>query len=288
MKHSSKYDLSFITNQSGKLLILNSSDSIVKTFTFPTGGYINVDQIGDLASFSGYDDIIRFFDISSLLILDSIKLNNGGDSSTFSTWFTKSGIFIGNNQHNFNYDILTKKLIEIKSLSSYRIIDYHSESNQFIVGYWDNNLISYDYKIKSLYLASPNNDFQKKFCIKTNSWIQSAYFMENGTKLIVKDTNSIFIFDFYTSEIRTPVNDTIFTMNKFNDNTVILLTPYRGNKKEYNREMIFFDVNSHRITQTISVVNPPYLDNIISNIKSNNIYMISIYDGTESSIIVIK
>ncbi len=289
MKYSPKYDLTYIANQSGIVLITNANDSIIEKLSFPVGGFIQLDYTSTLGAFCGYDNIIRIFDQETFNVLDSVTINDNRSTSTFIAWFTKSGIFIGNNQYNYKYNFTTKKTTEIKELSLFKILDYHFESNKLILGRWDNSLIGYDFKIKTIFLSSANEPSTKKLVMSTKSSLQSAYFMVNATKLIAKDVNNIYIFDFHHYELRIPTNDShIYNMNKTDDNTVVLVTPYRGHLGLYTREMIFLDVNSNKITQTISVKNPPYLDNLFINRKKNNIYMVSLYDGIESSIIVIR
>lgn len=274
--------------------VFNTADSLVKTIKFPAAGRITLDHEGNFGAFYGSDNLVRFFDQLNLVMIDSVEIKD--HDAVISVWFTSknvgsglgSSIIIGTSRSNYKYNISTKNLSEIKELKYFKIFDYHYETDQLLIGYWNESL-SYDSKINTQFVTTSANPKSRKLLFMTKSYVMYSFFMNNGLDVICQDAGSLYSYS--RNDFNMPIQDkSVHVLSKIDENTIAFWMPFRGACKKADCgdmfTIMYWEYPSGKILNTVDINTIPVTVNFVTNQTKNVAYFLNA--GEENSIIALR
>lgn len=304
LKLSLKNDLLFLTTTKGKMIVLNKDDSVLKTVRFKTLGKVFLDNDGIVGAYSDENHVVYFFDQKTLNILDTVTVSKTKGYGAYSVWFTKTGrIFISSPKNVYRYEI--DKSIHIVG-PSYSILDYAQATDRFLLGYWDDAMIS-DRKIKKLYTCDATNiDVKKQVLTIDRSFELYSYFMDNGGMIVSYDgKGNYYTFNTFSWQKNTLIQDNItdikkktYGLSKIDENIIMIVKQYSIDLTDQNiakyeikfgdtpTEFVFKKLKGDEMVRSIVLLQPVYANNILINTNTKTTYYIS--TGWNNKLISIK
>lgn len=294
LKLSKQNGLLFVTTSTGRMIVLNNKDSIIKTYKFKIRGAVSLDYNGEVGAYSDEDNNVFFFNQKTLALTDTVQVTKVKGGSAPTVWFTKSGrIFISKTKNVYRYG-LDKTIQTI--MPSYTILDYDYTNDKFLLGYWDESMVTYNRKIKKLFICDVTNLEPKKHIMTTDrSFVLYSYFFNEGSLVITYDgKGNYYRFNTFSWQKNIIIQDTITNpikkesgLSKIDDNTLMVvkntpieMTPeniekYAIKPGDVPTEFIFKRIKSNDILRSMILLQPVYDNNIVINTKTKSTYYLT-------------
>jgi len=288
MKHSVQHDRLFAGDKKGQISVIDAKQGrLINTVKVgKSQGTIHLDNIGALGAFSDNSQMIRFFNQKTLKVVDSVQMPKVTSYIIYSVWFTEHSVLVGNNEKNYRYDLVTRKLTPAPELDSYRILDYSLTEDKLLLGFWDKSIPGDGNKINTLYIAKGTKLYDKQLMYSSSEVINAqtgAYMMEHGTKIVVLDKSGINIVHFNNKSGIAVPNAQIRAIAKLDDMNLF----YSVRTKDLIHSLKSYNTSYKENRLDLALKYASYNDNIFKT-NSDKIYVLNSYDGTKTRIIVIQ
>jgi len=281
----------FTSTTSGKMIALNDSDSIVKTFSFKNKGTIQLDMDGAFGAYSDDQYRVHIFGQKSLTVVDSFRIPASTGDGAMKVWFTQNGKFISTFKNV--YQKTGSKIVKVAS--SFSILDYDYSTDKFLLGQWDESMTS-DRKVKKLFIATSKNITDMTHVLTTSrSFEVYSYLMDNATNVVSYDgRENYYNHNMKSNKTTTTIQDTIenpkkkfFSLAKIDEETLMMvkhgvIAPTPENIQKYEMklgdkptEFVFKNSSNNDTTRWIIMFSPVVNNQIVVNNTNDNIYYLS-------------
>lgn len=199
-------------------------------------------------AFSGNDGIIRFLDVNTLSLIDSVYIPSRQKNRYFQTIFTSEGILISSDfvlnkviskkayldnkemvyQDSVyipvNYLYSNHQLTQYEPLNSYLVYDYSPITNSLLVGYWDQKFTFDQPKVKLISTLNLRTK-QPSSQLLNDRIVWNAFYMDNGNITISSTDKGLKSNNIPLMNKLININKSIsghYSFNKINDKKVLI------------------------------------------------------------------